>query len=214
VVPRFQVIFADLNAKLPPMTLFVFAVNRFILDHTLWIVLAIVLIAACLALLKRSSAGREKLDALKLRLPVIGVCIKRYVIARLCRCMSIMLRSGVPISTTLRIVAGIGNNAVIEAAIHKAKEKIITGSAIAEGMNETGIFPALLIRMLRVGENAGRLPDVLERVADAYENQVEATMVAGTALLEPIIISLLGLMVLLLVISIYLPVFTVARSIK
>lgn len=214
IVPRFQEIFSGLNAQLPKLTLIVFGLNNFVLQHTPLIALVIALLIAGQMLYRKTPGGRMRIDALKLKLPVSGVCMKRYIIARICRCMAIMLKSGVPISTTLRIVAGIGNNVVIAAAIDKAKEKIITGSAIAEGMNASGIFPALLIRMCRVGENAGRLPEVLDRVADAYEDQVEASIMTGTALLEPVVISLMGLLVLVLVLSIYLPVFTVSTSIR
>jgi type II secretory pathway component PulF len=214
IVPRFQAIFSDLNAKLPPLTRFVFGFNSYVLEHVPLLALLIVLIATGYILYRRNPKGRLRIDRMKLKLPVIGIGIKRYIIARICRCMAIMLKSGVPISTTLRIVAGIGNNVVIESAIDEAKAKIISGSAIADGLAESGIFPALLIRMLRVGESAGRLPDVLDRVADAYEDQVEASMIAGTALMEPVIITLMGLMVLILVLSIYLPVFTVSMSIK
>jgi type II secretory pathway component PulF len=214
IVPRFQAIFSDLHAKLPALTRFVFGVNSYILEHVPLIALLVALIVAGYILYRRSLSGRLRIDRAKLEFPVTGICLKRYIIARICRCMAIMLKSGVPISTTLRIVAGIGNNVVIESAIDEAKAKIISGSAIAEGLAGSGIFPALLIRMLRVGESAGRLPDVLDRVADAYENQVEASIMAGTALMEPVIITLMGLMVLILVLSIYLPVFTVSMSIK
>ena len=214
IIPRFQDIFDDLGADLPLLTKNVFSMNQFILEHfpllTAFIILAIVLYQVY----RRTNGGGLRIAKVKLKLPITGICLKRYIVARVCRCMAIMLRSGVPISTALRIVSSIGNNRVIETAIIDAQEKIISGTGIADGLGQTGIFPALLIRMLHVGENAGKLPDVLTRVADAYEEQVEASVTAGTALLEPIIITIFGMMVLLLVISIYLPVFTVSMSIK
>jgi type II secretory pathway component PulF len=214
IIPRFQEIFSDLHAKLPALTRGVFGVNSFILQHVPLLAVLAVLLTVAFIFCKRIPAVRRWIDETKLKLPITGVCLKRYIIARICRCTAIMLKSGVPISTTLRIVSGIGDNEVIEAAIIAGQSQIISGSNIADGFKKTGIFPSLLIRMLRVGESAGKLPDVLDRVADSYEDQVEASIVTATALLEPIIICVFGLMVLVLVLSIYLPVFTVSMNIR
>ncbi|MFA6172529.1 MAG: type II secretion system F family protein [Kiritimatiellales bacterium] len=214
IIPRFEEIFSDLNAKLPALTRGVFSFNNFILQHIPVLAAGAVLFAAAFMFCKRIPSVRRWIDRAKLELPVTGICLKRYIIARICRCTAIMLKCGVPISTALRIVSTIGGNEVIEAAIAEGQAKIISGSNIADGFRKTGIFPSLLIRMLRVGESAGKLPDVLDRVADAYEDQVEASIVTATALLEPVIICVFGLMVLVLVLSIYLPVFTVSMNIR
>lgn len=214
IIPRFEEIFGDLNAKLPALTRGVFGVNNFILHNVPLLALFAVLVVILFIFCKRIPSVRLWLDGTKLKMPVTGICLKRYIIARVCRCIAIMLKSGVPISTTLRIVSSIGDNQVIEKAIISGQAQIISGSNIADGLRKTGIFPSLLIRMLRVGESAGKLPDVLDRVADAYEDQVEASIVTATALLEPVIISVFGLMVLVLVLSIYLPVFTVSMNIR
>jgi type IV pilus assembly protein PilC len=151
---------------------------------------------------------------MNLKLPLFGDCLKKYVVARICRCLSIMLASGVPVATALQIVSRIGNNPSIEAAIMEARSRIIAGFGISNSLEQTRIFPSLLIRMLGVGESSGKMPEVLERVADTYEDQVEATITTATALLEPIIITVFGMLVLLLVVSIYLPVFTISMNIR
>ncbi|HNX52131.1 MAG TPA: type II secretion system F family protein [Pontiellaceae bacterium] len=214
IIPRFQDIFNDLHAKLPALTRGVFGLNNFILQNVPLILAFAVLLTVVFIFCRRIPSVRLWLDRTKLKMPITGVCLKRYILARICRCTAIMLKSGVPISTTLRIVSAIGDNLIIEQAIVQGQAQIISGSNIADGFKKTGIFPSLLIRMLRVGESAGRLPDVLDRVADAYEDQVEASIVTATALLEPVIISVFGLMVLVLVLSIYLPVFTVSTHIR
>jgi len=173
----------------------------------------VILLIAGYIFYRRTPSGNLRIATLKLKAPLTGDCLKRYIIARICRCLAIMLKSGVPISTALQIVSKIGNNLAIENALIAAQEKIISGSSIALGLKETEIFPALLIRMLGVGESAGQLPEVLNRVSDAYEDQVEASITTGTALLEPIIITVFGMMVLLLIISIYLPVFSIAAHV-
>ncbi|MDH3346340.1 MAG: type II secretion system F family protein [Kiritimatiellaceae bacterium] len=213
IIPRFQSIFGNLDAKLPALTRMVFATNSFMVKNFPLILAAGLILVVAYVLFSRTPQGNLRISKIKLQLPLSGDCLKRYIIARICRCLSIMLRSGVPISTALRIVSKIGDNQAIENAIISAQAKIISGSTIALGLKEAEIFPALLIRMMGVGENAGQLPEVLNRVSDAYEDQVEASIVTGTALLEPIIITVFGIMVLLLIISIYLPVFSIATHV-
>ncbi len=213
IVPRFQEIFGDLDAELPAITKAVFAANQFVVSNFPYLVGVVLVLIAGFIFYKRTPSGKMRVARLKLKLPLSGDCLKRYIIARICRCLSIMLKSGVPISTALQIVSKIGDNLAIETAIIEAQEKIIAGSAVAAGLAGTNIFPALLIRMLGVGESAGKLPEVLNRVSDAYEDQVEATIVTSTALLEPIIITVFGVMVLILIVSIYLPVFSIAANV-
>ncbi|MBL7017153.1 MAG: type II secretion system F family protein [Kiritimatiellales bacterium] len=213
IIPRFQDIFSDLDADLPKLTTTVFAINAFIVNHFFIIAGVVILLIAGYIFYRRTPSGNLRIATLKLKAPLTGDCLKRYIIARICRCLAIMLKSGVPVSTALQIVSKIGNNLAIENALIAAQEKIISGSSIALGLKETKIFPALLIRMLGVGESAGQLPEVLNRVSDAYEDQVEASITTGTALLEPIIITVFGMMVLLLIISIYLPVFSIAAHV-
>ncbi|MBC8206070.1 MAG: type II secretion system F family protein [Kiritimatiellales bacterium] len=213
IIPRFQDIFGDLDADLPTLTTAVFGINAFVVQHFPVILAVVAVLILGYVFYRKTPSGRLNISRMKLKMPLSGDCLKRYIIARICRCLAIMLKSGVPISTALQIVSKIGNNLAIENAILAAQEKIIAGSTIALGLKETEIFPALLIRMLGVGENAGQLPEVLNRVSDAYEDQVEASITTGTALLEPIIITVFGMMVLLLIISIYLPVFSIASHV-
>jgi len=147
-------------------------------------------------------------------MPITGKLMTMYVLARLCRCLAILLKSGVPVVTALDIVAKIGDNKTIENAILTARTQIVAGAAIAASLGQASLFPSLLIRMIGVGEGAGKLPEVLGRVADSYEDQVESSLATSMALLEPIIITVFGMLVLVLVLSIYLPVFTVSMSIK
>jgi type IV pilus assembly protein PilC len=214
IIPRFEEIFSDLGGDLPAITTAVFGLNRFIIRNFPWIVLIIAALVALFVYYKRTDTGKLRIASFSLKLPLAGDCLKKYVVARMCRCLAIMLASGVPVATALQIVSRIGNNAAIEAAIMEARTRIISGFGIAGSLAQTGIFPALLIRMLGVGEAAGKMPDVLDSVADSYEDQVESTITAATALLEPIIITVFGGLVLLLVISIYLPVFTVSMNIR
>lgn len=213
IVPQFQDIFGNLNSELPQLTQTVFSINNTILTHTPLIGGILVVIAVIVVLYRRSPGGKLKLAKTQLKLPWVGECIKQYVIARVCRCLAIMLKSGVPIATGLQIVSKVGNNLAIENSLIEARNQTVGGSNIADSLAQTGIFPSLLLRMVRVGESAGRLPDVLDNVAAAYEDRVENTITTGMALFEPLIIVIFGALVLILVVSIYLPIMTVASHV-
>jgi len=213
IVPQFQDIFSGLHSELPFLTRAVFSVNSAIVHQAPLIAAVLVLIGGLFYLYRRSKSGRLKLAKIQLKLPWIGECIKQYVIARVCRCLAIMLKSGVPIATGLQIVSKVGNNVAIENSLIEARSQTVGGSNIADSLAGTEIFPSLLIRMVKVGESAGRLPEVLDNVAGAYEDRVENTITAGMALLEPIVIVIFGALVLVLIISIYLPIMTVASHV-
>lgn len=210
IVPQFKDIFGDLGSTLPPLTRAVFAANEIVLTHAPLIGAILIAIALLFWLFRRTPGGRLSLAKMQLRLPWIGECVKQYVIARVCRCLAIMLKSGVPIATGLQIVSKVSNNQAIENSLIAAREQTVGGSNIADSLAGTKIFPSLLIRMVKVGESAGRLPDVLDNVAAAYEDRVENTITTGMSLMEPVIIVVFGALVLLLVVAIYLPVMTVA----
>lgn len=214
IVPRFQDIFTGLGADLPKLTTTVFAINNFVVTHALIIFLAIVTLIVSALMYRKTSQGQVALAKMSLKMPITGKLMTMYVLARLCRCLALLLKSGVPVVTALDIVAKIGDNKTIENAILTARTQIVAGAAIAASLGQASLFPSLLIRMIGVGEGAGKLPEVLGRVADSYEDQVESSLATSMALLEPIIITVFGMMVLVLVLSIYLPVFTVSMSIK
>ena len=214
IVPRFQDIFTGLGADLPKLTTTVFAINNFIVTHSLILLLTVVVLIASVWVYRRTDKGQLVLAQMSLRMPITGKLLTMYILARLCRCLAILLQSGVPVVAALEIISRIGDNKTIESAILAARAQIVAGAAIAKSLEQADLFPSLLIRMIGVGEGAGRLPEVLGRVADSYEDQVEASLATGMALLEPVIITVFGMMVLVLVLSIYLPVFTVSMSIK
>jgi len=213
IVPQFQDIFGNLHSELPALTQAVFAVNNAVVHQAPLIGGIIVLLVILFTLYRRTGGGKMQLAKTQLKLPWLGECIKQYVIARVCRCLAIMLKSGVPIATGLQIVSKVGNNLAIEKSLVEARNQTVNGSNIADSLAGTKIFPSLLIRMVKVGESAGKLPDVLDNVAAAYEDRVENTITTGMALLEPIIIVIFGALVLMLVVAIYLPVMTVASKV-
>jgi type IV pilus assembly protein PilC len=213
VLPKFEDALAGIGGTLPPLTRMVFGVNRFMLDNFPLIFLGVVSLVAGFILFRRTPGGRGNLDRLKLKLPLFGPCLKKVGIARFCQNLAIMVNGGVSITQAIEIAADICGNTVLRSALLNARERIIAGSDISSSLGNERVFPNLVIRMVSVGEASGRLPEVLEQVSSAYEDQVEGDIVLVTALLEPVLICFFGAFILILVLAIYLPVFTMSRGV-
>lgn len=213
ILPQFTDIFAGFGAKLPVFTRVVFSVNNFFVAHVIEIFLGVVLLITALVLYGRTKSGAYRKDKFKLAVPYMGDLIMKYVLARFCRSLSIMVHSGVPISTAMEICGEAAGNSVIQRTIAEVREKIITGHRIAQSLTESGIFPGLITRMVSVGEDSGQLPEVLERVSDLYEDQVETSIMTTMSLFEPLVICVFGGFVLTIILAIYMPIFTVSMSV-
>lgn len=214
ILPQFQSVFGGWGAKLPWLTRVVFRVNKAVVGNALPIAAVLAAVIGGLVAWGRTTAGELRIDQFLLRLPLLGVSLKKLAIARFCKNLSIMIRGGVPIATAIEITAAVSGNKAIEGALLGARDRIIRGSDITTGLADEGLFPRLLIRMVGVGEASGRLPEVLDRVAASYEDDVEGSIMTITALFEPIIIVAFGAVVLTFVLAIYLPVFTVASHMQ
>jgi type IV pilus assembly protein PilC len=213
VLPKFQDIFASFQTQLPLMTRTVMGVNRFVISHLLAIVLSSAALAAAIVYYVRTPVGQMQFDTLMLKLPVVGDLIRKVSVARFSRNLGIMIRGGVPVTQAITIAAEVLGNRAMEATLRKTHDRIVEGNEIAASLDKT-VFPRLVVRMVSVGEQSGRLPEVLEKVADLYEDQVESSIMTATSLFEPIIIMVFGAIILVLVMAIYLPVFTVAAHAK
>jgi type IV pilus assembly protein PilC len=212
VLPKFEKSLTSIGGTLPTLTRVVFGINRFIMDNLPAIFVATLGLIAMFVLFSRTPSGRGHLDRVKLKIPLFGPCLKKIAIARFCQNLAIMVNGGVGITQAIEIAADIVGNSVLRNALIKARERIIAGSDISASLAEGGVFPSLVIRMVSVGEASGRLPEVLEQVSSAYEDQVEGEIVLVTALLEPILICFFGGFILILVLAIYLPVFTMSQG--
>jgi type IV pilus assembly protein PilC len=183
--------------------------NRFLVDHLLLILGGILALTVTLVLYVRTPAGRFQRDGFLLKLPVAGDLIRKISVARFCRNLGIMIRGGVPVTTAITIAAEVLGNRAMEETLRKTHDRIIEGNDIASSLDRK-TFPRLVVRMVGVGESSGRLPEVLDKVADLYEDQIEGAIMVATALFEPIIIIFFGAIILVFVMAIYLPVFSVA----
>lgn len=213
VLPRFQEIFESYGGALPFLTRVVFAANRFMVANAPWIFLGTFVAVAVVVMYARSRAGRLQVDAFLLRIPLLGELIRKLCVARFCRNLGIMLRGGVPVTTAIGIAAEVLGNKAMEQTLRGTHDRIVAGNDIASSLDRR-VFPRLVVRMVGVGESSGRLPEVLEKVADVYEDQVENSIMVATALFEPVLIVVFGCLVLVMVLAIYLPVFTVASQVR
>ncbi len=214
IVPNITQIFTEMHQALPLPTLLLMAVSRF-LKSFWWAVLLI--LAAMVAGIRefiRRPKGSYMWDEIKLRLPIIGAINRRIALARFGRTMGSLLQSGVPLLSSLQIVRNIVNNAMIAEVIDNAVHEIREGKSLNSALANSSWFPAMLVQMIAIGEQSGELESMLNKVADAYEREVESHITAMTSMLEPIMILFMGLVVGFIVISILLPIFEMNQMIK
>jgi len=213
VLPQFRDVFASFGGDLPALTKAVLKTNAFILGNSGLILSALALGVGGVLLYGRTPVGRLQYDTLWLKVPVVGECIKKLAVSRFCRNLGVMLRGGVPVAAAIEIASDILGNKAMEKTLLATRDRIVSGNDIASSLDPK-TFPRLVVRMIGVGESSGRLPEVLEKVADVYEDQVESSITVAMSLFEPLIIIVFGSIVLVLVMAIYLPVFTVASHVR
>ncbi|MBQ0712985.1 MAG: type II secretion system F family protein [Porticoccus sp.] len=208
VVPVFASTFSNFGAELPAFTLFVLGISEAAQEW--WLVWLASIIAAFFIireLLRRSPAFEAAIDKYSLKIPVIGNILYQAVIARFARTLSTTFAAGVPLVDALNSVAGASGNAVYRVAIHKVRDDVTTGIQLHTALRNTKRFPVLLLQMAAIGEESGALDDMLEKAAEHYEEAVDNAVDNLTTLLEPLIMSVLGVLVGGLLIAMYLPIF-------
>ena len=214
VIPVFAEMFADFGASLPAPTLFVMALSDFAVANIIYIIGTIF---AAVFLFKRfyaTTKGRIFMDNLVLKLPVMGILIRKVAVAKFTRTTSTMLSSGVSLLETLDIVAKTSGNKMIEFAIQDVKIGISEGRSMSDPLLESGVFPSMVCSMIAVGESTGALDIMMEKIADFYDDEVDQAVKNLTDMIEPFMLVFLGIVVGGLVVSMYLPIFTMAGAIE
>ena len=215
VLPVFEKMFKDLGAgSLPAPTRVVLGISHAVTDNLLVGSVATAAFITFVVLAMRTPRGRYAFDSIILRAPVIGPVIRKIAVARFTRTLGTLLSSGVPILDALDIVSKTSGNGVIAKAISYARLKISEGKGIASPLLETAVFPPMVVNMIGVGEQTGQMDDMLQKIADFYEDEVDAAVAAMTALLEPLMLVGLGGGVGGMLIAMYMPIFEVAGNIK
>lgn len=211
VIPQFKALFASFGADLPAFTLLVIAISDFM--RTYWWGIGIVLIAATFLIgnfWKRSPRFREVVDRMTLKVPLIGRILHKASIARFARTLSTMFAAGVPLVEALESVAGATGNVVYSDAVMQMREEVATGQALQLSMRQRNLFPHMVVQMTAIGEESGALDEMLGKVADFYEEEVDNAVDSLSSLLEPLIMVVIGTLVGGLVVAMYLPIFKLA----
>lgn len=214
VIPQFESLFQGFGADLPAFTRLVVSISRFV-QSWWWAILGIFI--ACIYVFmyfwKRSRKLRQIIDRILLKAPVIGMILNKSSIARFSRTLATMSAAGVPLVEALKSVAGATGNVVYSDAVLRMQEDIATGQSLQLSMKQQNLFPNMVIQMVAIGEESGALDDMLNKVADFYEEQVDDAVDAMSSLMEPIIMVVLGSLVGSLIIAMYLPIFKMAAAV-
>ena len=212
VIPVFEDMFSGMGSALPTPTQMVVNMSRFLKGNIHFIIIAFVAAGFLFKKYRNSTGGRKKTDALALKLPVFGTMLKKVAVARFTRTLGTMISSGVPILDALEIVAKTSGNVVLEEVIFEVRSSIAEGQTIAEPLSEANIFPSMVVQMISVGEATGALDTMLGKIADFYDDEVDAAVDALTSMLEPLLMVFLGGSIGGLVIAMYLPIFKMAAA--
>jgi type IV pilus assembly protein PilC len=214
IVPKFQEIFNDLleGKPLPALTQFVMKVSNLVQHQIILVASCIAAVVFSVKMIGKTEKGRFYLDKIKLNAPVFGQLIRKVGIARFTRTLGTLIASGVPILQALNIVRETSGNAVIAKAVSQVHDSVKEGERIVSPLEASGVFPPMVISMVDVGEETGALPDMLMKVADVYDDEVDNAVTAITSLLEPIMIVFLAVVVGTIVIAMFMPLISVIGS--
>jgi type IV pilus assembly protein PilC len=216
IVPKFEAIFHDMlgDKPLPTVTLFVIGVSKLVQNH--WLVLIGLLVAAVAAYKfgSRTARGRSIIDRLQLRVPLFGDLIRKTAISRFSRTLGTLVTSGVPILQALNITRETAGNVIIAQAISQVHDSVKEGESIVQPLEASGVFPPMVVSMVDVGEETGQLPEMLLKVAEVYDDEIDNSVAALTSMLEPIMIVFLALVVGTIVIALFMPLISIISGLQ
>jgi type IV pilus assembly protein PilC len=215
VIPTFENMYKEMgHAQLPVATRFVINISHGFVNKWYLYAGALFGVIAGSGVMRQTDRGKEIFDRMLLRLPVVGGTLRKVVVARFTRTLGTLLTSGVPILDALDICARTAGNKVVEQGIVKTRDKIAEGHDMAGPLAESRVFPMMVVQMIGVGEQTGAMDQMLQKIADFYEEEVDAAVSAMTSLIEPVMMAFLGVIVGGLIIAMYLPVFKLAANIQ
>jgi type IV pilus assembly protein PilC len=214
VLPKFKEIFTGMNVDMPPVTAGLFAIGDF-MSQSWWVILLVLFgVWQGIKFWGKTPNGRYRLDAIKLRIPIIGDLSMKMSVARFSRTFGTLINSGVPVLRSLEIVGETMGNAVLTKAIDDARGSIREGNKLSQPLIQSGIFPTMVTTMIDIGEESGRLSEMLVKVGDFYDSEVEASVKGLTSMIEPMLIIFLGGIVGFIAISIMTPIFKLVNSVQ
>ena len=214
LLPRFKALFEDLGAKLPRLTQVMLDFSTFLRDYFLIIAPAVILLIIALLMLRRTPAGGAFADRVALKIPFFGKLFLQAAVARMAMTLSTLISNGIPLTDALQLATGTLSNSLLEEGCRNVRKDVMQGHGLAESFSRVPQMPRLLPRMVRVGEESGTLSGMLEDVASYYDQEVDVALSRITAVIEPVLIIGMGAVVLVTVIAIYLPIFSLGRTLR
>lgn len=212
VIPVFSSIFLELGANLPLLTVAIISISNFVQKYILLIFFGFVALVFLLRHIRRTSQGRWITDRALLKIPLFGGILEKVALSRITRTLSTLLSGGVPMLESLKITSGTAGNVLIEDKLMKARKRVAEGASLTDSFKETAQFPFMLTQMVSVGEATGNLDDMLIKLADFYDEEVEASVASLLSILEPVLLILVGGLVGIIIVSMYLPIFSLMQQ--
>lgn len=214
IIPKFQEIFKTLHVDLPTPTVIVLAISHAMQNYFIHLAMMCTGLFLVIKWYKSTDSGGYVWDRMMLKMPVFGQLFQKLALSRFSKTFSTLLKSGVPILGALEIVAATAGNRVVEEAVNNAREAIRQGDPLARPLGDSPVFPPMVVRMVAIGEKSGALEQLLEKISEFYDQQVEATVEQLTALIEPLMIGVMGLIVGGIVLSVFLPIFKIQEALR
>jgi type IV pilus assembly protein PilC len=213
VIPVFQQLFAGLGGQMPWITQVVIGASNFLGRYTLYMIPVVIALGIAINRYHKTYRGRRVIDGLLLKIPVIGMLLRKVAVARFCQTLSTLTSSGVPILDGLEITAKTSGNAIIEDAIMAVRKSVEEGRTLSEPLGETKVFPPMVVQMINVGEQTGALDQMLSKIAQFYEEEVDTAVAGLMKLIEPLMITVLGAIIGTIVAAMYLPLYSALSQI-
>jgi type IV pilus assembly protein PilC len=212
VVPQFSVLYDQMGSKLPAMTVGLMAFGKWMQHNLAWVALTALVLGAGLYRFSLTDRGKDFVDGFRIRLPVFGKIWLKYQVALFSRTLSTLLTGGLPLVPSLETAARSISSRKVSKAVNSSITTVREGKSLAESLGQTGVFPDLSAEMITVGEQTGALPAMLNSVAEFFEEDVATALAAALALIEPAILIVMGVVVVFILISLYLPIFSLGQS--
>jgi type IV pilus assembly protein PilC len=212
VIPKFAELFDQLGSKLPTLTLYLLGFGKWLQHSILYIIIVALAVAIGLWRFALTERGRDVIDVIRVRMPVLGKIWLKYQVALFARTLSTLLTGGLPLVPSLETAAKSISSRRVSKAVTSSIVTVREGKSLADSLQRTGVFPGLATEMIQVGEQTGALPQMLNSVAEFFEEDVATALTAALALIEPIILIFMGLVVVIILISLYLPIFSMGQA--
>ncbi len=213
IVPTFVDIFNQSHVELPALTQFIIDMSDFLRSSYVYVAIGIVAFAVAMRFLLKLDRVKEVIDRLSLRVFIIGPLMRKVAVARISRSLATMVKSGIPILDTLDIIAGTSGNKVIADALLKAREDVAKGEVLSVSLRASGVFPPMMLEMLAAGEQTGAVDEMMDKVADFFEDEVDSAVEALTSMVEPLMLVFIGGFIGTIVIALYMPIFKLAGAV-